>query len=388
MRRLRDHIHRSVKNNKLQFIDALRGLAALYVFFYHFELDASAPAKPPHLFAQFIGYGGSGVALFFMISAFTLSMSGEARQADRYPTLDFYLRRLFRISPLFYVWIGLTCIRDLIVYNAVHPPFELSASVLFFFNFIPGMEQGFVWASWTIGVEMVFYAGFPLLFRMTGTVRSAAIALAVSMLVSWLWSKGVAHYLGSDYPARRFTTNGILNQAPNFMAGILTYRLYTRMPTLEGATRTSIAAACVGLWFGYMVGLTHGWFTISERMKVDTTMLAYGLLILGLSLVPFRMFVNRLTRFAGKISYSVYLSHTTVILLLEPMTKRIYAHLGIGFAFLLASVIALSCIFAFSYLTYCFVEKPGNRAGRYLIERVAMFARRSDARRPSHAQLD
>ena len=47
--------------------------------------------------------GARGVQLFFMLSAFTLFASSKVRFArDRFPALNFYVRRAFRILPLWW----------------------------------------------------------------------------------------------------------------------------------------------------------------------------------------------------------------------------------------------------------------------------------------------
>jgi len=54
---------------KLDSIDSLRGIAAVYAALYHFSLITNPNANAPQWLASFTGFGGSGVTLFFVISA-------------------------------------------------------------------------------------------------------------------------------------------------------------------------------------------------------------------------------------------------------------------------------------------------------------------------------
>ena len=90
---------RSKEPTKYAWIDALRGFAILGVLAHHsfqYVRGMSGPAK-------FLGgFGKMGVQLFFVASAITLCLS-TAKRAERHPVLSFYVRRYFRIAPLYYL---------------------------------------------------------------------------------------------------------------------------------------------------------------------------------------------------------------------------------------------------------------------------------------------
>jgi peptidoglycan/LPS O-acetylase OafA/YrhL len=67
------------KLNRFAYIDALRGLAALYVFFYHLALLPNPDLNVPYWAKRFVLSGGTGVTLFFVVSAFTMCYSIRAR---------------------------------------------------------------------------------------------------------------------------------------------------------------------------------------------------------------------------------------------------------------------------------------------------------------------
>ena len=90
------------------FVDSLRGIALLGVLLVH---TGQRVTGLPAFVDAATNFGSYGVHLFFVASAFTLFSSLKQRSpSERRPTLNYFLRRLFRIAPpfwlavLFYVW--------------------------------------------------------------------------------------------------------------------------------------------------------------------------------------------------------------------------------------------------------------------------------------------
>lgn len=150
--------------NRLSFIESLRGVAALSVLMYHLAYIPRPNLDAPVWMWKLVLVGGSGVTLFFVVSAFTLTMSMRLRSQEPQQLLGFYVRRFFRIVPLFYFWVALTWLRDRAWFGVTQSLGTVILSMSFLFNLFPGKETGFVWASWTLGVEMLFYFFFPLIY--------------------------------------------------------------------------------------------------------------------------------------------------------------------------------------------------------------------------------
>ena len=87
---------------KLKYIDALRGLAILGVVVVN--TASYGHSKYPELIQALINQGERGVQLFFVVSAFTLFLSYHHRlDQGTTATRNFFLRRFFRIAPLYYL---------------------------------------------------------------------------------------------------------------------------------------------------------------------------------------------------------------------------------------------------------------------------------------------
>jgi len=365
---------------RLEFLDALRGLAAAYVVVYHLLMLPDPHLVAPRWAERFALAGGTGVTLFFIVSSFSLYYTMPLRLRERSPTFSFYLHRFFRIAPLFYFLVVATLVRDVWVFHARHSPREILESVLFVFNLIPAHQTGFVWASWTIGVEMVFYALFPLIYqRVRG--RDDAIGFVFACLLGWM-----AIQLALDYLVMpEAWTASILQWSafrhfPIFAMGILVYQLFMAIDVDKlhaGGYRSTGNALLLGGAFVF-AALLQGWLpNVFGGDGYYWQGVAYSLLFLGLSMAPWRMIVNRATRFLGKTSYSIYLTHTTAIYLMIPLLRWYYAHLpSLTLAFLACFFSVLAVVLPISWLTYRFIEEPGIRLGK----RVATWLRARDER--------
>ena len=127
---------------RLEFLDALRGLAAAYVVIYH-TIAIPQPSLGLPMWARTLVMGGyTGVTLFFMVSAFSLYLTMPLRLKESHPTRAFYMHRFFRIAPLFYAILLATLIRDVLLFDVTHPPLDVASSVLFLFNAIPVGSRG------------------------------------------------------------------------------------------------------------------------------------------------------------------------------------------------------------------------------------------------------
>jgi peptidoglycan/LPS O-acetylase OafA/YrhL len=86
---------------KYPFIDALRGLAVLAVLFTH---SANVAMPIDVTLNWFVQLSANGVQLFYIASSIAICMSWDAKNiAGNSSKFDFYLRRFFRIAPMFYL---------------------------------------------------------------------------------------------------------------------------------------------------------------------------------------------------------------------------------------------------------------------------------------------
>lgn len=365
--------HPGTPQDRLNFIDSLRGWAAFYVVFYHLALLPNPDLVLPAWLAPIIMAGGTGVSLFFVVSAFTMCYTMRLRKDEPQLTRRFYLRRFFRIAPLFYAWMIASFLRDFHWYGVTHTWREILMSLSFVYNFVPGQEQGFVWASWTLGVEMVFYLVFPFIYRWVQDYRKAAGFFLLTLVLSASFSRIVTLLPIPAEERNLFLHYSFLNNLPIFACGMLAYFLYERF--LRGQVRDRawgfvlIAFAVAGyaaLLSGKLNFLLDGLYWQA---------LIFSCLLLGLAILPWRPLVNRTTLFYGAISYSFYLNHPTLVVALTPAYKRIYAWpLPPTFQYGISLALTVGLLTLLSYATYRLIEQPSLRLGSNLIRRMKAAA--------------
>ncbi|NIF18693.1 acyltransferase [Pantoea sp. Cy-639] len=358
---------------KYDYIDALRGLAIALVVLVH----ASQQVKPlSQWLQQFMDEGARGVQLFYIASAVTLCMSWAARRAtDLHPVRDFYLRRVFRIAPMFYLAIIL-----FLLLNGTHASYFapngiswwfVPMTALFLHGLHPETINSVVPGGWSVAVEMTFYLVFPLLMR----VRHMGWLLL--LLVASLWLQQYNATLSAlvfQYEERQkylidgFTFFNFIGQFPVFVLGLITYRLLPACAAFGWKGWTLMG----GLFLLLLVEFCYPRQAFVEHHVVAGAL--FALFTLLLSAYPGRWLVNRVTVWLGKLSFSMYLVHIAVL--------KVLSLWGVGAWFgdgnlksLCFFVLVLALTAGLSWLTYQRVEKPGIALGRRLIERLESTAR-------------
>lgn len=362
-----------VSKRRLEFLDSLRGLAALYVLVYHMVLLPQPNLVPPQWAEKVALAGGTGVTLFFIVSAFSLYYTMPMRLKDGSPTLSFYLHRFFRLAPLFYFMIAATMLRDVWKFGVVHPWTDVAASFAFVFNLLPGKQEGFVWAGWTIGVEMVFYAFFPLIYRRVKCAGNS-VAFVFFCLLVWLTMQLVLDYLVMPEALKQSILQwSTFKHFPIFAVGILVYHVYMKFDSAGMHAGRYQAMGNAFLWGGFFgfAALLQGWLPNVFGDGYYWQGVVFGCIFLGTALAPWRLIVNAFTGFLGKVSYSIYLTHTTAIYFMSPLYQWIYAQTAsLTLAFLASLATTLLVVLPISYLTYSLIEQPGIRLGKKVAARL------------------
>ena len=363
---------------KYAFIDALRGYAILAVLLVHSSLSV-APANS--ILRSLMNNGARGVQLFFIASALTLCLSWHFRSVhEAYPVRNFFIRRFFRIAPLFYAAV----IFYVMLYgfsprywapNGIKWWF-VPSTVLFLHGYHPETITSVVPGGWSIAVEMNFYLLLPFLLRRLRTIRASAIVLIVSLSAYKLSTLAITHLLSGPYPAHQqylvssFAFLSFFGQLPVFAIGILTYFVFVNVSSLR---RLVISANLLFLSLLVLLKLLTT-FTIVRMLSHHIVMGAvFALFALTLGCFPVKLFVNRALALLGKISFGMYLTHFAVL--------ELFKRLGLSTMFQngdVPSILHYFCVVAvtapLSYLLYITIERQGITYGKRLIDRLEQGA--------------
>ena len=284
--------------NRILWLDTLRGLACLIVFFAH------VIARFPETVDYSYGVGKIGV-WFFMVSGGYLLLAGKSEKIDIKWVLRFYLKKIVKIYPCLIIGVLLTW------YAGLMEGSDIIKNLIL----IKGSAH-----LWFIPVIIKFYLIAPLfvLFDrkvMNDLVKAVSfLALGVVTAIVWPFTK---------YPENSIDLRWYI---PVFMMGIVVYYI-SKVIKSEGSKLW---------WLGDIIAISAGvgiiMLTPLIRLKVlgldNSQFLQNKYLIMGLlwSLIIFGILMGRLVRkflelitplrMLSVISYPVYIFHYPVIYLL------------------------------------------------------------------------
>ncbi len=347
--------------NHYPALDGLRGVAILLVVFLH-NFD----------FMNYFFFGWLGVDLFFVLSGFLIT-DILLRTMDQPRFLrNFYIRRILRIFPLFY----LTLIIFLILFPLIKS-IQLDSSYYtknqfwlwtylqnWLFSFKAPTGDKTLLHTWSLAVEEQFYLIWPAVILM---IRKPKILLWV--LVFMLFAVGVARYLVWTWHVKDLAYSSLytFTRVDGLVIGCMLALLLRVYPGFLKKYTTLIVLLMAAINFAfYFLNGQHA-FTLPYLAFVGYTTIAilFGLLVheavQGKSRIIQLLLDNAPLKFFGKISYGLYVYHWPVYLLFFSWFKELFeqwrsgstrmAEIGSGITVTLIAVLI-------SMLSYRFFEMP------------------------------
>ena len=385
----------ATRKGRLEFLDALRGVAALVVAVQHIGEThwVEVLGWSHHWFRG----GEFGVLVFFLCSGFIIPASLERRN----DLAEFWIGRVFRLWPLYLVvmalimlaWGTSATLAPPAGYRVAEDSL-LNLTMLQVFSTRPLV----IGASWTLGYELVFYLLVSVLFLLglhrrsttTSVVLLVAALGAGGLTTLWMlqlrptstwWTFPVAGLLlvavaAGRVPAWRSRAAVVamgtvvvlaMSNRPHdlyfsllllgsMFVGTVLYRFTAGQTSGRSAAGVYALALVVIVvaqysWhIGYtepISGETPRWWT-----EAGTFLAAY--LVFGAGLLLRHRTWPRALTYLGTISYSVYLLHALVLIVFPALPGGPWVNFA---AMMVATMLG-------SVLTYRFVEKPGIGWGR------------------------
>ena len=293
-------------------LDALRFFAFLCVFVFH-RMDYVETDPVRNLWLARIGnIGPFGVPVFFLLSAFLITelLLRERERTGRVHIQAFYMRRILRIWPLYFlVFFGLALLNHFVPGTGTDDPLAWLAFTFFTGNWYilrHGWIAGSVDPLWSISVEEQFYIVIPVLAAFAG--RKAVI------IVSWLLLAiayvTVVLYALDPSPGDKGEWTNSFVQFQFFSAGtLLAILLKGRLVKLSMPLRFAGFALAFGCWFMALIRFdVKSW----EPHPTPTGALIGWLLVLAGTVLFFLCTLGTPARFVpawlsylGRISYGL-----------------------------------------------------------------------------------
>ncbi|MFZ0300350.1 MAG: acyltransferase [Candidatus Sulfotelmatobacter sp.] len=336
---------------KIPQLDAVRGLAVLWVFVHNTD-------NYPSLHLQMISSNGwMGVDLFFVLSGFLITgILLDAKRSEGY-FRNFYARRFLRIWPLYYaVLLFMFVIVPFLRPSEAHTVFDRSspwwAFPLFIQNFVlrnPSGATGPLGVAWSLAVEEQFYLVWPLVVRFCSEAQLRKIAIAVICI-----SPALRFYLSLHQVDLYSNTFCRLD---GLMAGALLAVLIRSDSFLPEKFVTHA-------WFAFLVSapLALAIATYHPRWTVFSLTAVASVSFVYLSLYSTQswlhaLLTNRFLVYTGTISYGIYLLEKI------PLDVVKAFHLD-KHAFLAFSTTA-AATYVLAALSWNVLEKPFLRLKRF-----------------------
>ena len=344
------------KSHTIPALDGVRAIAASLVFLVHFQAafghllgDPSSGAARFGRYLADVGY--NGVNVFFVLSGYLIYGSLIGRPT---PFAKFFMRRVRRIYPPFWVVLGLYLVLGLLYEERNKLPDEgvplyLLQNVLL----LPGVFpiRPIVTVSWSLSYEILFYVGLALVVGTLALRRwtaNARVCLLVACLAVWL--------LGGQ------VVRGTVGSFIMFVPGLLLYELRQRWPGTFQLSRATAAAVAVVITLSLTAAPIMARAGIAlhvgapEWLPGGAQVAQFAVLSLGTALLIFsavatkgaveRALARRGVQTLGLISYSFYLIHGATINLIALGFNRVTgsASLGLGWYLALMIPVYAACV--------------------------------------------
>ncbi|HTC63538.1 MAG TPA: acyltransferase [Candidatus Saccharimonadales bacterium] len=320
------------RRDRIPELDGLRGMAIFMVVGFHYleQQGSITEGRITPILQRFALMGWSGVDLFFVLSGFLIGgILIDARSSPCY-FKTFYARRVFRIIPIYYLWIlayllmtgiagsyvrhhsnsGLTLMRGFPIY--AHFVFLQNMMVIPF----AGLTGAWFSHLWSLAVEEQFYLISPLVVRLLSnrslTIFLKYLIVAVPVMRIVLLGLHVNLWLVSALMPCR---------ADSLAIGMLAAVYWHKEESRRWLSEQSgiLSGILIALFFGVLA--FWKWSPQAETWGMEsigfTWLAAFYVVILLIALARKESLIARLARMAwlrelGKVSYCVYIIHLVV----------------------------------------------------------------------------
>lgn len=337
-------------------IDGLRAIAVLSVVIFH-------------LHGAWLPSGFLGVDIFFVISGFLItSIIYRDIQGGNFTFKDFYLRRIKRILPVFFVVLFTAILAGIFLMPVENNFLELKKSALastffaanlYFMRgggyFDPNLEDKPFLHIWSLSVEEQFYFVFPVLlilllryewsrkYKYPILLSLGAITLAISFVdlrtLGIMWDTYYMPHL----------------RVPEMLVGALLAMAWSDglLPQVEDKLASTLSLLCLAVLFVcfFLTGIFIPPFFPGVASLIPCLATAALLYFNAQPTSGSRLLSNAFVVWIGKVSYSLYLWHWVVL----AWFRYVY---GVGPLEPQQLLVACLLMLSFSILSYYFVEQP------------------------------
>lgn len=283
-------------------LDGLRAVSIMIVLCAHSMGTPNMPAMP-----QLAVFGDLGVRTFFVISGFLITtlLLAEYAKRGRISLREFYIRRVYRIFPAFYVYLAILLIVTALGWITL-PSEDVAFAATYTMNF-HARRAWWLGHLWSLAVEEQFYLVWPFLLSVLRPQRAlwfaiGAIASApVLRVLAWVVWPDIRPLTDQAFPFvfDALATGCVLALARDRLESSPTYLMWLDAPTFWVLPLACVVALAIPrTGFNLALGVTIGNLGIA---------MAIHRCVRHPSFPVGRVLESRPLVFVGALSYSLYL---------------------------------------------------------------------------------
>lgn len=312
-------------------LNELRAIAALAVVVHHIEQFKGMNGfviSNANLSFLIYNLGKASVNLFFVLSSFLITyllLEEKMNNNGHINIGKFYLRRILRIWPLYYLIMFISFIIIPLMSNYCIFRYNKSIldlinnienysfkSIMFYLSFLPQYGETVIGASqaWSIGVEEQFYLIMPLIFSFLNrkTFFLFVMFLGVTYFVPIIEIHNLLFEITKYY--------GIMG-----IGVIGGYLYFYNTKIINTFTKSNIMY--------FMIIMLISFFLVSMIFEKEWNKYILGILFLFLIVFTINkdnkmVLLNKKMSYLGKISYGIYMYHPFVLFLIFPLANKYF----------------------------------------------------------------
>ncbi len=362
--------------NRIEFANILRGIAALIVVFSHycgvfwgqrdvvasfinaFPLAEDIIPTPKYIkmfyTLPFIDWGSYGVALFFIISGFVIPFSCSNKSR-----LAFFISRFFRIFPTYIVGFSVSILAIFLSSIFWNKPYPYSTYEIFI-HYIPGIRDIF-WSRnidgiiWTLEVEIKFYILCIMFKKYIYSVKIFYIP-AVLFILSLMFHE--------DSFIEVYNRNPILYKMLIIFYSSSQYVIFMFIGVVFNFIYRKNIKNIYGYYIIFVIMIMfciHGQAgPYTQGIKFISSYILAVITFYMCFIFKYSFYSSNILKFLSKISYSLYIIHG----IFGYVILRIL--IEIGTPVLLAILSTLCCVLGVATILNYFIELPSQKIGKKL----------------------
>ncbi len=294
-------------------LNGIRAIAALLVVLSHISLqigELGFPAKGS------INMAGYGVTMFFVLSGYLITtlLLKEHDKTETISLRKFYLRRILRIWPIYYLalFIAITWV----IINEQ----PISSGDTFFYVFLManvpfvfGGIIGPVAQLWSVGVEEQFYLFWPWLFRWKRKLPYIMIGIIVLFFSLRLILRVVEN-------GKWYTFVGVTRFHCMAIGGLGAWAIHYKKGFIKKLYHPALQVMC---WLVLAISIYRP-LHIFSIIDGELYAILFLVIIINVSTNPKTLvkLEHRVINWMGRISYGIYVYHTFAMIIGFSLFKR------------------------------------------------------------------